>query len=101
MGIIVLAVAILPLLGVGGMQLYKAETPGPMKDSKLTRAHRRHGQGALAGVLRHDRGLCILLLNCKLAGMSWLDAICHAFSALGLGGFSTRDASVGAFDSPA
>ena len=57
MGIIVLAVAILPLLGVGGMQLYKAETPGPMKDSKLTRAHRRHRQGPLAGLFRHHRRL--------------------------------------------
>jgi trk system potassium uptake protein TrkH len=97
MGIIVLAVAILPLLGVGGMQLYKAETPGPMKDSKLT--PRIAGTAkALWLVYFGITAACIACL--KLAGMNWLDAICHAFAALSLGGFSTYDASVGQFNSP-
>jgi len=97
MGIIVLAVAILPLLGVGGRQLYKAETPGPMKDAKLTA---RIGDTAKALWLVYFAitMACILLL--RVAGLSWLDAICHAFAVMGLGGFSTRDASVGAFDNP-
>jgi len=97
MGIIVLAVAVLPLLGVGGMQLYKAETPGPMKDSKLT-ARIADTAKALWLVYFSITVLCIVLLN--QAGLSWLDSICHAFAAMGLGGFSTRDASVGAFDNP-
>jgi trk system potassium uptake protein len=97
MGIIVLAVAVLPLLGVGGMQLYKAETPGPMKDSKLT-ARIADTAKALWLVYVGITAACILLL--RHAGLSWLDAICHAFAAMGLGGFSTRDASVGAFDNP-
>ncbi|MET0217616.1 MAG: potassium transporter TrkG [Burkholderiales bacterium] len=97
MGIIVLAVAILPLLGVGGMQVYKAETPGPMKDSKLTPRITETAKNlwlVYAGLTL----LCMLAL--KWAGMSWLDAICHAFAALSLGGLSTHDASVGFFDSP-
>ena len=57
MGIIVLAVAILPLLGVGGMQMYRAETPGPVKDAKLTAAHHRNRQGALDRLRRHHGGL--------------------------------------------
>jgi trk system potassium uptake protein TrkH len=98
MGIIVLAVAILPLLGVGGMQLYKAETPGPMKDAKLT-ARIADTAKALWLVYFGITVACILCL--RLVGMNWLDAICHAFAALSLGGFSTYDASVGHFDSPA
>lgn len=98
MGIIVLAVAILPLLGVGGMQLYKAETPGPMKDSKLTPRIASTAK-ALWLVYFGITAACILCL--KAVGMNWLDAICHAFAALSLGGFSTYDASVGQFNSPA
>lgn len=97
MGIIVLAIAILPLLGVGGMQLYKAEVPGPMKDAKLT-ARISDTAKALWMIYLGYTLLCIAAL--RLAGMSWLDAVCHAFSALSLGGFSTRDSSVGAFDDP-
>jgi trk/ktr system potassium uptake protein len=97
MGIIVLAVAVLPLLGVGGMQLYKAETPGPMKDAKLT-ARIADTAKALWLVYFAITVACILAL--RWAGLGWLDAICHAFAAMGLGGFSTRDASVGAFDNP-
>jgi trk system potassium uptake protein TrkH len=96
MGIIVLAVAILPLLGVGGMQIYRAEMPGPMKDSKLTP---RIGQTAklLWAVYAGLTVACIGSL--RLAGMEWFDAVCHGFSALALGGFSTYDASIGHFNS--
>ena len=96
MGIIVLAVAILPLLGVGGMQIYRAEMPGPMKDSKLTP---RIGQTAklLWAVYAGLTVACVVCL--KFAGMSWFDAVCHGFSALSLGGFSTYDASIGHFNS--
>lgn len=98
LGIIVLAVAILPLLGIGGMQLYKAEIAGPVKDSKMTPRITETAR-LLWLVYAGITGLCIICL--KLAGMTWLDAICHAFATLGLGGFSTHDASVGFFDSPA
>jgi trk system potassium uptake protein len=96
MGIIVLAVAILPLLGVGGMQIYRAEMPGPMKDTKLTP---RIGQTAklLWAVYAGLTAACIASL--KLAGMDWFDAVCHGFSAVSLGGFSTYDASIGHFNS--
>ncbi len=96
MGIIVLAVAILPLLGVGGMQMYRAEMPGPMKDSKLTP---RIGQTAklLWAVYAGLTAACIVCL--KVAGMDWFDAVCHGFSALSLGGFSTHDHSIGYFNS--
>jgi trk system potassium uptake protein len=98
MGIIVLAVAILPMLGVGGMQLLRAEVPGPIKDAKLT-ARIADTAAVLWLIYLVITIACILSLYA--AGMSWLDAICHAFSALSLGGFSTHDASIGAFDSPA
>lgn len=97
MGIIVLAVAILPLLGVGGMQLYKAETPGPIKDDKLTPRITQTAK-SLWLVYAAITGLCAVAYN--LAGMSWYDAICHAFSTLALAGFSTHDASFGYFNSP-
>jgi trk system potassium uptake protein TrkH len=97
MGIIVLAVAILPMLGVGGRQIYKAETPGPMKDSKLTPRITETAKG-LWLVYTGITAACIVSL--RLAGMSWFDAVCHAFAAMGLGGFSTHDASVGFFNSP-
>ncbi len=98
LGIIVLAVAILPLLGVGGRQLFKAETPGPMKDSALTPRITETARNLWLVYLGITLA-CIASL--KLAGMNWLDAICHAFAAMGLGGFSTHDASVGYFNSPA
>ena len=96
MGIIVLTVAILPLLGVGGMQLFKAETPGPMKDSKLTP---RIAQTAKALWLVYVGFTVACIMGLKFAGMDWYDAVCHAFSVMALGGFSTHDASVGYFDS--
>lgn len=96
MGIIVLAVAILPLLGVGGMQLFRAETPGPMKDSKLTP---RIQETAKALWLVYAAITVVCAASLWMAGMSWFDAVCHAFSAMALGGFSTHDASIGYFDS--
>jgi len=97
MGIIVLAVAVLPMLGVGGMQLYRAETPGPVKDSKMT--------PRIADTAKHlwyiYLGLTIACtLSYWLAGMSFFDAICHAFSTIAIGGFSTHDLSMGYFNSP-
>lgn len=97
MGIIVLAVAILPILGVGGMQLYRAETPGPVKDSKMT--------PRIADTAKHLWYIYLsLTIACALsywvAGMNWFDAICHSFSTIAIGGFSTYDASIGHFNSP-
>ena len=97
MGIIVLAVAILPILGVGGMQLYKAETPGPIKESKLTP---RITQTAKYLWLLYAGLTALCILSLKSLGMTWHEAVCHAFSAMALGGFSTRDASIAGFDSP-
>lgn len=97
MGIIVLAVAILPLLGVGGRQLLKAELPGPIKDSKLTPRIADTAK-LLWAMYATLTVFCAVAL--KLAGMSWFDAVCHAFATMSLGGFSTHDASIGYFDSP-
>ena len=97
-GIIVIAVAILPILGVGGMQLYKAETPGPVKDSKIT--PRITGTATILFFIYLN--LTIACGFCYwIAGMSAFDAICHAFSTVAIGGFSTHDASLGYFNSPA
>lgn len=98
MGIIVLAVAVLPLLGVGGMQMYRAETPGPVKDAKLTPRITETAK-ALWFVYAGITVACAAAL--MLAGMPIFDAICHAFSAMALGGFSTHDASIAYFNSPA
>ena len=97
MGIIVLAVAVLPMLGIGGMQLYRAETPGPMKDNKLT-----------PRITETAKALWYIYLGLTiacgfaywLAGMSVFDAVGHAFSTVAIGGFSTHDASMGYFNSP-
>jgi len=98
MGIIVLAVAVLPLLGVGGRQLFKAETPGPMKDSALTPRITETARNLWLVYL----GITIAcILSLKGVGMNWLDAVCHAFATLSTGGFSTHDASIGYFNSPA
>lgn len=96
MGIIVLAVAILPMLGVGGMQLYRAETPGPVKDNKLTP---RITETAKTLWLLYLGLTLACALAYWLAGMSLFDAICHSFSTVAIGGFSTHDASIGHFDS--
>jgi trk system potassium uptake protein len=97
-GIIVLAVAVLPLLGVGGMQLYKAETPGPVKDEKLTP---RITETAKALWFTYLAITAVGIVALHIAGMSWFDAICHCFSAIGLGGFGTHDNSVNFFNSAA
>jgi trk system potassium uptake protein TrkH len=97
MGIIVLAVAILPMLGVGGMQLYRAETPGPMKDSKLTP---RITETAKALWLIYVGLSALCMVAYWYAGMSVFDAVCHAFATLATGGFSTHDASIAWFGSP-
>ena len=97
MGIIVLAVAILPVLGIGGMQLYRAETPGPMKDSKLTPRITETAK-ALWYLYLLLTALCGLAY--LAAGMTPFDAIAHSFSTVAIGGFSTHDSSVGQFDDP-
>lgn len=97
MGIIVLAVAILPLLGVGGMQLYRAETPGPVKDSKMT-----------PRIAETAKQLWFIYLGLTIAcaaaywagGMNLFNAICHSFSTIAIGGFSTHDTSLGYYNSP-
>ena len=97
MGIIVLAVAILPMLRIGGMQLYRAETPGPMKDSKLTP---RIKETAKALWLIYLGITVVCALAYWLGGMTLFDAVGHAFSTVAIGGFSTHDASFAHFDSP-
>lgn len=98
MGIIVLAVAILPMLGVGGTQLFKAEIPGIEKDTKLAP---RISQMAKRLWLMYFGFTLLTCLGLHLAGMSWFDAICHAMSTFSLGGFSTQDNSIAHFASPA
>jgi trk system potassium uptake protein TrkH len=98
MGIIVLAVAVLPMLGVGGMQLYRAETPGPVKDNKLTP---RITETAKALWYVYAAFTVTCMLGYMAAGMGWFDALCHAFSTVAIGGFSTHDLSIGYFNSTA
>ncbi|CAJ2375967.1 MAG: K(+) transporter TrkH [Arenicellales bacterium IbO2] len=98
MGIVVLAVAVMPMLGVGGMQLYRAETPGPVKHNKLTPRITETAKGLWYVYL----GLTLACAVCYyFAGMSWFDAVGHAFSTIAIGGFSTHDASLAHFDSSA
>ncbi|MCL2899351.1 Trk system potassium transporter TrkH [Brenneria tiliae] len=97
MGIIVLAVAILPILGVGGMQLYRAEMPGPLKDNKM--------RPRIADTAKTLWLIYLLLtvacaVSLWLAGMPIFDAIGHSFSTVSVGGFSTHDASIGYFNNP-
>jgi len=96
MGIIVLAVAILPMLGIGGMQLYRAETPGPVKDTKLTPRITETAK-ALWYIYAGLTVMCMLAY--WAAGMTFFDALAHSFSTIAIGGFSTHDASFGYFDS--
>jgi len=98
MGIIILAVAILPLLGVGGMQLYKAEISGPTKDNKLTPRITETAK-ALWGIYVALTLLCFLAY--WLAGMSWFDALIHTGTTVAIGGLSSHDASFAYFNSPA
>ncbi|MBW5408058.1 Trk system potassium transporter TrkH [Morganella morganii] len=98
MGIIVLAVAILPLLGVGGMQLYRAEMPGPLKDNKM---RPRIAETAKTLWLIYVFLTIVCAIALWFAGMDVFDAISHSFSTIAIGGFSTHDASIGYFNSPA
>lgn len=98
MGVVVLAVAILPVLGVGGMQLYRAETSGISRDDKLT-PRVAHTARALWAIYLGLTALCAVAY--WLAGMSPFDAIGHAFTTVATGGFSTHDASIAYFDSAA
>jgi len=98
MGVVVLGLAVIPLLGIGGMQLYRAEAPGPMKDEKLT--------PRLVNTARNLWLLYLLLtLACALgywlAGMDLFDALAHSLSTVSTGGFSTRNESLGYYDNPA
>ncbi len=97
MGILVLAVAILPLLGVGGAQAFKAETAGPLKESKLTP---RIADTAKALYAVYFSISIVCFFAYRWAGMSWSDAFMHMCSTMGLGGFSSHDASFGYWDSP-
>ncbi len=96
MGVIVLVVAVLPMLGVGGRQLFKAETPTPMKDSKLTPRMAETAKGLW-------QVYALITIACMgslwAGGMSWVDAVVHGFSVMGLGGLSSHDASMAYFDS--
>ena len=96
MGVIVLVVAVLPLLGVGGRQMFKIESPTPMKDTKLTPRMAETAKGLWVVYL-------LLTLACFgaffIGGMDWVDALIHAFTVMGLGGFSSHDASFGHFNS--
>ena len=97
LGIIVLAVAILPILGVGGSQLFKAETAGPMKDQKFTP---RIADTARAIWVTYGLLALACMLSYRVAGMSWIDAFLHMCSTVSLGGFSSHDASFGYWNSP-
>jgi trk system potassium uptake protein TrkH len=98
LGIMLLVVAVLPMLGLGGMQLYKAETPGPMKDDRFTPRIAETARG-LWSVYFVFSAACMGAYG--WAGMSWTDAFMHMCTTMGLGGFSSHDASFGHWDSPA
>jgi trk system potassium uptake protein len=98
LGIIVMSLAVLPLLGIGGMQLYKGQAPGPSKDERLAPRITETARSLwYVYALITAAGIAAL----RICGMSWFDAVCHAFSAVGLGGFSTHDTSIAWFHSPA
>jgi trk system potassium uptake protein len=95
-GVIVLAVALLPMLGIGGMQLYKAETAGPLKDERFTPRLARTARGLVVVYI-------VLTAACAVsywfAGMTLFDAVAHSFSSVATAGYSTHDASLAFFDS--
>jgi len=95
MGILVLVVAIIPFLGVGGMQIYQAEVTGPSKDRLTPRI--ASTAKLLWGVYIFMNVILVILL--KLGGMNWFDSVCHAFATISTGGFSTRSAGIAAYDS--
>ncbi len=95
MGIIVLSLAILPFLGIGGMQMFKAEVPGPVADKLTPR---------VAGTAKILWGVYVLLTAAEtallmLGGMSFFDSLCHSFATLATGGYSTQNASIAAYNS--
>src|SRR5688572_29211156 len=96
MGVIVLVVAVLPMIGVGGRQISRAEIPGPMKDDQLTPRMTQTAKG-LWMVYFALTAACFV--SYWLAGMGWIDALIHSFTTLSLGGFSSHDGSIGHFDS--
>ena len=96
MGLIVLAIAVMPLLGIGGGQLFKTQTPGPMSEQRLTPRITSTAR-ALWSIYLVLTVLCILAY--RFAGMDYFDAVSHAFSTVSIGGFSTHDLSIGYFDS--
>lgn len=98
LGIVAIAVAVLPMLGIGGMQLYRAETPGPVKDNKLLPRVTETAKALLYLYLGLTLACALAYL---LAGMGPFDALTHSFATVSIGGFSTHDASLGYFDSPA
>jgi len=95
MGLIVLAIAVMPLLGIGGGQLYKTEIPGAMNDQKLTPRIKETAQ-ALWLIYLVLTVLCAIFYY--FAGMSWFDAISHSLSTVSIGGFSTHNESIGYFN---
>jgi trk system potassium uptake protein TrkH len=95
---VVIAVAIMPMLGIGGMQQYRAEAPGPVKDNKMTP---RITETAKALFVIYVVLTVVCSLAYKIAGMNWFDAIGHAFSTISNGGFSPYDASIRYFDNSA
>jgi trk system potassium uptake protein TrkH len=97
LGVIVLAVAVLPMLGIGGMQLYRAETAGPMKEEKITP---RIAHTARFMLIIYVSLTVICASAYWLAGMTLFDALCHSFSTVSTGGFSTHDDSMGWFRNP-
>lgn len=98
LGIVVLAMALLPYLGVGGAKLYQSETPGPMKEDRMTP---RLADTAKSLWLIYSGITLICALAYHLAGVPWFDAVCYAMATMSLGGFSTHDASLGLYDSAA
>jgi len=98
MGIIVLAISLLPMLGIGGMQLYRAESPGPIKDNKLLP---RLAETAKALWYIYLALTILCAVSYWIAGMDLFDAISHSFATIAIGGFSTYDQSIGHFENPA
>ena len=96
MGLIVLAIAVMPLLGIGGGQLFKTQTPGPMSEQRLTPRITSTAR-ALWSIYLALTVLCIFAY--RFAGMDYFDAVSHAFSTVSIGGFSTHDLSIGYFNS--
>jgi trk system potassium uptake protein len=98
LGIVVIAVALLPLLGIGGARLYRSETPGPLKEERMT--PRLVDTAKNLWYIYVSMGISCALAY-RAAGVPWFDAVCYSMSTISLGGFSTHDASLGYYDSAA